>query len=353
MARLAPFSPVADWLAEPLGDGYGNYRNLASAGGLATVTRAGVKTCDLGDRIVDVPENFLAVRPRSDGGRGYEAVIEEARTNLLLNSYGAANTAGKWDGWNPTATASVGFSIVQGIYGSTAQRGQITAGVGDVDKFFYFLQDSAVGTFAAGENGILSMYIKGIVTGTVPLTILIAAKNSAGGAVGATQAAAITLTSSWQRVNVAYSALPATTSFLRVGIGIINGIDSGDTVDTTFELTDLQKGAFPTSTIPTTTAAATRNLDNIASLDSLWTTASGTGYIVRSTTYGGSTYEVAEITSGTIQAAALNRSVQRIVLYNRTLSAGDKALLVAALTGGPKPDAVNPTMTIGDGVSWL
>jgi len=83
----APEGPVADWLAMPRGDHYGSFYDLISKQ-YATVTRSTPKTIydPLTNKVYDVPANTLGIRPRSDGKAGYEAEVEEGRTNLIKNS---------------------------------------------------------------------------------------------------------------------------------------------------------------------------------------------------------------------------------------------------------------------------
>jgi general secretion pathway protein G len=83
----APNSPVADWLALSQGEHYGNYYDLVGKT-WATVTRSTPKTIydPNTQHIYDVPANYLGINPRSDGKSGSEAVIEEARTNLFPNT---------------------------------------------------------------------------------------------------------------------------------------------------------------------------------------------------------------------------------------------------------------------------
>ena len=171
---VAPLNPVADWLAIPLGEHYGNFYDSITKT-YATVTRTTPKTIydPATQHIYDVPAGQLAVNPRSDGKSGSEAVIEEGRTNYLLNSYGAANSAGKWStpwGFAKNAAGTPTYSLTNGTYSTNAQRIQYIGVSGDSSGWLQpFIQSTAVSSFAAGETGTASLYLKGSVSAGVTL----------------------------------------------------------------------------------------------------------------------------------------------------------------------------------------
>ena len=162
----APLSPVADWQAIPTGDHYGNFYDAVSKS-YATVTRTTPKTIydPATQHIYDVPAGKLAVNPRSDGASGSEAVVEEARTNYLVNSSLEldSNADGNADGWTYTGNTIVGtprFSLINStLQGDSAQRIQYTGLPGDSGDNIGVVQSISTG-FLAADSAYGYVYIK-------------------------------------------------------------------------------------------------------------------------------------------------------------------------------------------------
>lgn len=359
----APLSPVADWLVTAQGDHYGNYYDLVGHG-WASVTRSTPKTIyDPNDgRIHDVPAGYLAMNPwgaYQSGGRGSTAVVEEARTNYLVNSYGAANDGSKWTtGWTVSSSVAgtVVYSLVPGVYGATALRIQYTGVAGDSGAYILVDQISGNGTFAATESAMASAWVKGALVGAT-LVPAIRAYDSAATLTGALDFAAVTPTAAWRRETAAYSNLPANTAKIMLRPGRITAIDTGDTIDITIDAAQLEKGAFATSYIPTTTTAMTRNADVVTIPTTGWNAAAGTMCMVSALPINsgvrGGTQLLWRGTNSTTDAIALIADMYDNHSFNETAGGGgagtlgglnSAAAVVAAYsyaTGTPITGAVN------------
>jgi len=280
----APLSPVADWLALNQGDHYGNYYDLVGKQ-WATVSRNTTKTIydPSTQHIYDVPINKLGINPRSDNKGGSEAVIEESRTNYLLNSSFSAdsNSDGLADGWgfyNSVSGTPVASRVFSGIYGK-AERVQYTGITGDSGVHVRLDSDRTVsGSFASGENAVYSAYYSGTVSGT-NIMIRIYARNDSGSYLG-TANASITLTTVPTKQTLVYSSLPAGTTSVTAGWTTADNIAPGASVDVSVAAAQVEKGPFATSYIPTTTATATRNVDSITVSTSSWDASQGTVFSI-------------------------------------------------------------------------
>jgi prepilin-type N-terminal cleavage/methylation domain-containing protein len=279
----APLNPVADWLATSQGDHYGNYYDLVGKS-WATVTRSTPKTIydPNTQHIYDVPANYLGITPRSDGKSGVEATVEEARTNYLTNSYGAANNGSNWTtGWSLSGS-TVGtptYSLVTGLYGNTAQRIQYTGIVGDTGTGSTYLQPliqaTAKGSFSAGDSATVTAYIKGQLTGVTAHISLYAYDINNIQVGSGVFTSNFSSSSNWTQLSVNYPSLPTNTSYL-VSYFFISGIGPGTSVDLSVGAIQLEKGAFATSYIPTTTTAVTRNADVVTVPTTGWNLSAGT-----------------------------------------------------------------------------
>jgi len=279
----APSGAVGDWIGKRTGDSHeGSFYDLVTRT-YASVTRATPKTIydPLTGRIHDVRAGYLAVNPwgaYEAGGRGVAPVIEEARTNYLVNSYGAANDGSGWTtGWadDTNVAGTPVFSILPGVYGNTAQRVQYTGVAGDASgvKYWQIEQVSAASSFAAGESGSAAVWLEGTSSGVSPGLRLVE-RDAADAYLGYT-GVAFTLGSMWARVSQAVANLPANTSKVAFQVNF-EGIGTGDTLDITIGAAQLEKGASATSYIPTTIATAWRDTDVVTVPTTGWDAAEGT-----------------------------------------------------------------------------
>lgn len=279
----APLGPVADWLAVPQGDHYGNFYDLV-ANQYATVSRSSPKTIynPSSNKIYDVPANYIGIRPRSDGGSGYEAEIEESRTNYLLNSYfeGDSNNDGQADSWgsagNITGLATF-RTMEKSVYGKSQGLSYI-AQSGDSNRFKTLSQQSATGTFAAGDSATLSGYLKGSSSG-VTIRQLMRCYDSSGTYIASIGSPYfITLTDTWTKYQFSWTNLPTNTSRVQGEFVTVESIDYGDSFDILASAVQLEKGSFDTSYIPTTTTIQTRAADDITVPADVWRNNLGTTF---------------------------------------------------------------------------
>jgi len=275
----APYAPVADWVVRQTGDHCGDYVDLVT-GQTCTITRTTPKTIydPATGRIHDVPAGKLAVNPWSaykSGGIGYAAIPEEARTNYLLHSWFDvdSNGDGRADSWSVMHNAGTGTyaqALVEGVY-RNGQSIRLLTGSG---YQIGLSQSSAVGTFAAGETATFSAYIGGTIAGASAL-LQLRAFSSTAVQLGVVNGNTLAVTATPTLFSQAYASLPAGTSYVLVAV-VLTNFNTGDVTDVVVSAAQLEKGAFSTSYIPTTTAAVARAADNVTIPTTGWTPSTGT-----------------------------------------------------------------------------
>ena len=182
-----------------------------------------------------------------------------------------------WDNWAKTenTTGPVVAEIVEGSYGSTAQRLRYQSVPGEYGHYLGLLQVTTGGTFAAGETATASFMLKASITGSVAIRLNLYARQGTSNIGVIDNNITTIVTKDWKRYSVTYTSLPAGTDAMMFYL-YISGIDDGDTVDVSMDAAQLEKGAFATSYIPTTTTTATRNTDTITVPTNRWSTTEGT-----------------------------------------------------------------------------
>ena len=262
----APLSPVADWLAIPTGNHYGNFYDSVTKQ-YATVTRTTPKTIydPSTQHIYDVPAGSLAVNPRSDGKSGYEAVIEEGRTNLIKNSYFKTDLTG-WSYSNDTGGSGTGTrSTDKAVYGSASAK--ITKSGNFYGGSWLEPNDPSAIPVTSGQTYIFSAYVYIGNNGIAKLFLYDTQWNSVTLSAG----------SGWQRLTMTRT-VTASQVLLRLQ-------NDGNNSDVWFDAVQLELNpwSYPSavsSYIPTFATTITRDAEIVTIPTLTWNKSSGTLLLV-------------------------------------------------------------------------
>ena len=186
-------------------------------------------------------------------------LIEEARTNLLLQSGWAGATSGS-PGAAPTSWGlGFGTGTVTTVVSSTA--GPIASAVRfDYDNTERVFFDQAI-TVTSGTQYAFSIYVEAL-SGAVAGDVLTVTNGTTSGTVNTF----VTSPSVTGRYTLLFTANGNGTVFLRAGAGTTAALTGTGSI--TLSRPQCEAGAFPTSYIPTTTTALTRAAD-LASVNTL------------------------------------------------------------------------------------
>jgi hypothetical protein len=238
--------------------------------------------------------------PRFDhsGGSSLGLLIEEARTNSIRNAQAGGASAGVGPThWSTTATAN---NVTRTIVGSGTENGLTYleiqyAGTPTANGGFTVAFDSTTQVVAAdGQTWTNSAFCKlqaGSLAGITAVQVGVDGRSAAGAELSPSQRTMTTFTPTGaalatQRVSVTRTmAAGAARAFPFILVNYTGGV----AMDITLRIAapQLEQGAFPTSYIPTTTAAVTRSADSAVAtpISSFYNQSEGTLFAEASRTH--------------------------------------------------------------------
>lgn len=238
----------------------------------------------------------IANEPRFDhdpsNNNSLGLLIEEARTNSIRNSQAGGSTAGvigsggvmptNWQISVPTGitreivgTGTLnGFSYIDIKFGGTNTSGSS-------DSFLVGFDTTTQIVAASGQTWTGSIYIAlvgGSFSGASAPAVDLVERNVGGSYLAGTQTNISAATSTLARFSATRTFNQATTE--RTTVQVAATVPNGNTVDITLRIAapQLEQGAFPTSYIPTTSAAVTRSADSavVTPISSFYNASEGT-----------------------------------------------------------------------------
>lgn len=267
--------------------------------------------------------NIAANTPRIGVGSGL--LVEESRTNILLQSQTIDNAA-----WTKTNAGTGSVAVVTADQGvapdgtTTADRVQLALNGGTTTSDLSWLRQAV--TVSSSTTYAWSIWMKSN-TGS---TYVVSLPDVTTGAL-----ITATVTPEWKRFDIASTTGGAFTAGLP-GIRLRGGLTpaNSDSADLLVWGGQLEVGAFPTSYIPTTTVAVARSADAIQGIGNL-----------RSSTTGPAKTILAQINGAQNQAG-----FGRIVSFNNAQNSpitlnNNTSTIISHIT------AVNLTPSLGSGAS--
>jgi hypothetical protein len=224
--------------------------------------------------------------PRFDhsGGSSLGLLIEEARTNSIRNSQAGGATSStlptNWMSYTDAGTIAVVGTGTEGGMTYVDVKFSGTNGSGSPQGGFVSGDSTTQVVASSGQTWTCSWYVKlvsGTTSGVQAIAVRVQERKSDTSLNGHTQTT-LTPTSSYQRISATRTLDGATTA--RVTNELLVGWNGSATIDITLRIAapQLEQGAFPTSYIPTTSAAVTRALDSaiVTPISSFYNQAEGT-----------------------------------------------------------------------------
>jgi hypothetical protein len=282
-----PFSRRASQTAPSFSRDFAGLKTLDHGVGPAiTFTRASNATFFDASGTLQTASNDT---PRFDhsGGSSLGLLIEEARTNSVPNSQMSGAVAGSPGtvptGWgiNTTSNGLSRQSIATGTLNGFQYIDVRVSGTATATFGFGLDPQGTTSGYAAssGQTWTASCYFA-LIAGTAPTSfqLSVAERDSINAAIAGSNVLFTTAGSSLTRYTHTRTLSNASTT--KVTTDIRASVTSGEAVDFTLRIAapQLEQGAFPTSYIPTTTAAATRSADSavVTPISSFYNQAEGT-----------------------------------------------------------------------------
>jgi len=262
-------------------------------GQYVTITRTGRKygISSVTGKLDSVGDNRLFPEKYANGG--FWTAIEESRQNYLLNSGMNVGSGGLATSWTRSSSMTPNSPVqsldADCIEGAYSQRFQVTQGnVTSITSFMY--QSTVPASFAAGDLVAGSIWVKDdSAAGAVGIRMVLKVFNASSGVVTQVFSATATRGAGWVKLTATLTA-GAATDFAQISVLPVNTPVTGDVFDVRIDAAQLEKGAFATSYIPTTTTAVTRPADVVTFPSTSLVAANGTfaAVVGGSTTLGNS-----------------------------------------------------------------
>jgi len=229
--------------------------------------------------------------PATAGNPSRGLLIEEARTNSIRNAQAGGSTNGVIGSggvmptnWGTGTVSGISYEVIgTGTVGGFSYLDLKISGTnssGSTVLPIFSFEATSVIVASSGQSWTGSLYIAlqaGSLAGASSFNIDVAERDS-GGAFLVASATGFTPTSALTRIS--HSRTLSNASTARTNHRVYFSVANGDSIDLTLRIAapQLEQGAFPTSYIPTTTAAATRSADSavVTPISSFYNQAEGT-----------------------------------------------------------------------------
>jgi hypothetical protein len=231
------------------------------------------------------------------GASSLGLLIEEARTNSIRNSQGGGSTNGVIGSggvlptnWQAFVASGISHEVVaSGTSNGLAYVDLKLSGTSTASGFIQIYPESLTQVVASsGQSWTASMYLAVVAGSTGNITdprISVVGRDSGATLLENTNLS-VTLTGTLARHGVSRALTNAST--VRVSMQFLGTVADGATIDITLRIAapQLELGAFPTSYIPTTSAAATRSADSavVTPISSFYNQSEGTLFAESSST---------------------------------------------------------------------